>query len=168
MTGMKTPSKSVVITTVTIAARLGAELRRRARRASAMKKKIRPTSDPRRAGGGLTVRVTLADSHLRADAHAELARGFLVVGGRHLVADQPPLVESKDAAAHLVHHLPVVRDDQDGGPGAVDPVEQLHDPDRGLRVEVAGGLVGEEEWRMVHERPRDRHALLLAARELVR
>jgi hypothetical protein len=33
-------------------------------------------------------------------------------------------------------------------------------------VEVAGGLVGEDERRPVGERPRDRHALLLAAREV--
>ena len=35
-----------------------------------------------------------------------------------------------------------------------------------LAVEVAGRLVGEHEQRIVHERARDRHALLLAAREL--
>ena len=44
MTGTNTPSRSVVKTTVTIAARLGAALRRSARNASAMKKKIRFTS----------------------------------------------------------------------------------------------------------------------------
>ena len=56
MTGTKTPISSVVRTTVTIAARLGAALRRRARKASARKKKMRlivasydrvwPGSDP--------------------------------------------------------------------------------------------------------------------------
>ena len=43
ITGTKTPSSSVVSTTVTIAARLGAALRRRARNASAMKNQIRVT-----------------------------------------------------------------------------------------------------------------------------
>ena len=38
----------------------------------------------------------------------------------------------------------------------------------GLGVELAGGLVGEQEPRPVGERPRDRDPLLLAARQLVR
>ena len=55
----------------------------------------------------------------------------------------------------------------DGGPGLVDPVEQLHDPDRGDRVEVAARLVGEQQRRVVDEGAGDRDALLLAAGELV-
>ena len=58
-------------------------------------------------------------------------------------------------------------DDEHGRAGAVDPVEQLHDPDRGLGVEVPGRLVGQEQRRVVDERARDRDALLLAAGELV-
>ena len=46
--------------------------------------------------------------------------------------------------------------------------EHVEDPSRGLGVEVAGGLVGEEELRAVGERPRDGDALLLAAGELGR
>src|SRR5438270_1937576 len=37
-----------------------------------------------------------------------------------------------------------------------------------MLVKVAGWLVGEDQRRLVGERPRDRHALLLAARELRR
>ena len=61
----------------------------------------------------------------------------------------------------------VVGGHHDRGAGAVDPVEQLHDPDRGGRVEVAGGLVGDQDHRPVDERARDRDPLLLAAGELV-
>jgi hypothetical protein len=53
-------------------------------------------------------------------------------------------------------------------PSAIDAVEQLHDPDRSLRVEVSGRLVGQQQRRVVDERSRDRHALLLPAGELVR
>ena len=77
------------------------------------------------------------------------------------------LAQLDHAAAHLVDHLAVVGGDDDGRAGAVDPVDQLHDPDRGLGVEVAGRLVGQQQRRVVHERARDRDALLLAARELV-
>jgi hypothetical protein len=60
-----------------------------------------------------------------------------------------------------------VGDHEDGRPGAVDAVEQLHDPNGRVRVEVARRLVADEERRVVDERARDRDALLLAARELV-
>ena len=46
--------------------------------------------------------------------------------------------------------------------------EEGHDLDAGLRVEVAGRLVGQQDRRIVHERARDRDALALAAGQLVR
>src|SRR5262249_26549899 len=46
-------------------------------------------------------------------------------------------------------------------------VDQLQDLLPGTRVEVAGGLVRQDEQRIDHERPRDRDALHLAARQLV-
>ena len=84
-----------------------------------------------------------------------------------LVAGQPPVVERDHAAAHLVDHLAVVRRHHDRRPGAVDPVEQLHDPDRGVGVEVPGRLVADQKRRVVDDGARDRDALLLTARELV-
>ena len=45
-------------------------------------------------------------------------------------------------------------------------VQQLEDLAAGLRVEVAGRLVGEDDCRAGDERARDRDALLLAAGEL--
>ena len=46
-------------------------------------------------------------------------------------------------------------------------VEQLEHRGRRLRVEVAGRLVGQDQRGVVDERPRDGHALLLAARQAV-
>ena len=45
--------------------------------------------------------------------------------------------------------------------------QQLHDLDRGLRVERRRRLVGEQELRLLHDRARDAHALALAAGERV-
>src|ERR1044072_682060 len=59
-------------------------------------------------------------------------------------------------------------DDDDGRAGLVDPVQQLHDTDRGDRVEGSAALFGEREGRGVDEGAGDRDALLLAAGELVR
>jgi hypothetical protein len=57
--------------------------------------------------------------------------------------------------------------DDHRGARAVDPVQELHDPDGRLGVQVARRLVGEQERRVVDERAGDRDALLLAARQLV-
>ena len=50
----------------------------------------------------------------------------------------------------------------------VEPLEQVEDLVGRLAVEVAGGLVGEQQRRVGDDRARDRDALLLAARELAR
>jgi hypothetical protein len=82
--------------------------------------------------------------------------------------DDPATVELDHPTPHRVDDAAVVGGHDDGGPGAVDPVEQLHDAHRGGRVEVAGGLVRQEDQRPVDEGPGDRDALLLATGELVR
>ena len=39
-----------------------------------------------------------------------------------------------------------------GGSGLVDPVQQLHDPDRGDGIEVSARLIGKEQWWVVDKR----------------
>src|SRR5215208_1091206 len=110
-----------------------------------------------------------AHAQLAAQADGELRRRLVgPIEAGLLVAHYAALAQLDHAPAHLVDHLLVVGRHDHGGPGAVDPVDQLHDPDRGLGIEVAGGLVGQQQWRVVDERARDRHALLLAAGQLVR
>ena len=46
--------------------------------------------------------------------------------------------------------------------------QQIHDCRAGLAVQVAGRLVGEDDARPCHQRPRDGDALLLSAGELRR
>jgi hypothetical protein len=105
-------------------------------------------------------------SHQPAAQHrAELIGRLLAlrVEAAGLVAHDAPAGQLDHAAAHLVDHRRVVRCDEHSGAGAVDPVQQLHDPDRGLRVEVARRLVGQQQRGMVDECARNRDALLLAA-----
>ena len=64
--------------------------------------------------------------------------------------------------------LEVVRRHEHRRARGVDVAQQLEDAARRAFVEVAGRLVGDEHERIVHERARDRDALLLAARELAR
>src|SRR5436305_8525517 len=86
-----------------------------------------------------------------------------LVSSAPLVARETAVLELDHPLAHLVDHLAVVRDHQDRRAAAVDPVEELHDPDRRVGVEVAGRLVAHEERWMVDERARDRDALLFSA-----
>jgi hypothetical protein len=61
-----------------------------------------------------------------------------------------------------------VGDQHHRDPGlAVEALQDLHDLDAGPAVQVAGGLVGQDQLGLVHEGPRDGHPLLLAAGELV-
>src|ERR1700676_3002641 len=48
----------------------------------------------------------------------------------------------------------------------VESLEDLHDFHRGARVEVAGGLVGEQYGRTIHQGARDGDALLLSSGHL--
>ena len=59
-------------------------------------------------------------------------------------------------------------DEDDRVSARVQLLEERHDLASGLRVQVSGRLVGEEDRRIVDERPRDRDALTLSAGELVR
>ena len=60
-------------------------------------------------------------------------------------------------------------DEHDGAAAlAIEGLQQFDDPLAGRAVEVAGGLVGEENAGLVHEGAGQRHALLLAARKLLR
>ena len=56
----------------------------------------------------------------------------------------------------------VVRRDQHGDAHAVELDEDVDDAPRRLGVEVRGGLVGEEDRGPIHDRTRNREALLLA------
>ena len=154
-TGMKTPSTSVVIRIVANAARLGAALRRSARSASLQEEAESHGYGSRRArplGGGRRTRRSTRPAGRGPERSSRTMR---------------PSLELDHAAAHAVDHLAVVRGDDHGRAGAVHAVQQLHDPDRGLGVEVAGRLVRQQQRRVVDERPRKRDALLLAAGELV-
>ena len=78
---------------------------------------------------------------------------------------------SRSAIDHVGdrRQLRIVRHQHQRRPArAVDVEQQLDDRLPGGAVEIAGRLVGEQDRRIVGERPRDRDALLLAARELRR
>src|SRR5512143_2251085 len=85
----------------------------------------------------------------------------------HVVLDHAAVLQAHDALA--VHRdVGLVRDDDDRLAVGVQLVEQRANLDSGLRIAIARGFVGQQNRRIRHERTRDRDALALAARELVR
>src|SRR3954470_4321126 len=155
---MKRPSRNMPISTVIVAATVVERFAPRERHASETSSLILPPTISAPAPAKPALRSWATPSSLRRSLVASAA----------LVAGQAAALERDHALAHLVDHLAVVGDHQDRRTGAVDAVEELHDPDRGVGVEVAGRLVTDEQRRGVDERARDRDALLLAARQLVR
>src|SRR4249919_1761634 len=96
----------------------------------------------------------------RGGGHARQAGLDAQVGG-HAVDDVHVALRARGEFRVVGHH-------HDGGALAVDFLQQLHHPARHLRVEVAGGFVGEQQARRAGERTRDGGTLLLAAGEFGR
>src|SRR3954447_24980058 len=69
---------------------------------------------------------------------ARIGSGPVSVDAAVLVPHDLALRQLDDPAAHRVDDRRVVGGHHDRRAGAVDPVEQLHDPDAGVGVEVAG------------------------------
>src|SRR5205085_1809254 len=74
-------------------------------------------------------------------------------------------VDHADLAAHAPCHVLLVGDDHEGQALGGQLLEQGEDRVGVHGVEVAGGLVAEQEAVIAHQRAGDRHALLLAARQ---
>jgi hypothetical protein len=81
------------------------------------------------------------------------------------VFDDPAALETHGALAVAPHDFEFVRGDHDRRTPQCGACDQVHDFDCQLGVEISGGLVGEQDLGFVDEGPRDRDALLLAARE---
>src|SRR5258706_8931235 len=116
-----------------------------------------------------TVIVTLRHSPTMTSDRMYFARiGVQVPSGSavntaRLVPHDLAALDFYDAPAHLVDDVGVVGDHDDRGSGPVDPVEKPHDLDGGVRVDVSGRLVREQDQPPVHERPVELDSLLLAA-----
>ncbi len=85
---------------------------------------------------------------------------------QHILDD--PAVEEVDDAVGVARVALRVGDHHDGGALVVQLGEQIHHLLAVLGVEVAGGLVGEDELGVGDHGAGNGHALLLSARELLR
>ena len=89
-----------------------------------------------------------ADSHgcLPGPAAAGEHRARVDRGRDRLVLDQLAVPEVQDAS-RVPRDVLLVRDEHDGDAAAVQGLEDRHDLDAGPRVEIPGGLVGQEQDR---------------------
>jgi hypothetical protein len=97
-----------------------------------------------------------------------IGRGQLLVAdaGREVVARDDAVADGDDAVG-VFGDVGLVGDEDDGVALGVEFVEEGHDLVAGLGVEVAGGLVGEDDGGLVDQGAGDGDALALAAGELV-
>ena len=107
-------------------------------------------------------------------ADREELGGQLGAGGGEQLADRaglddPALLHQRGRVADRLDDVHLVRDEQDGQAELpVEVAQQLEDGAGGLRVEGAGGLVGEQHLGVAGQGAGDADALLLAAGELAR
>ena len=67
---------------------------------------------------------------------------------------------------NLLRHVKLMRDEHDGNAQfAVDALQECQNAFCGFQVECAGGFVAQQDFRLVGERTRNGHALLLPARQ---
>src|SRR5216110_1042973 len=113
----------------------------------------------RRARRGRPARMTAARAAMSAMAIASGPPGLL---------DDLAVPHPEDAMGPRAHDRVVGDEDERLALFAVQPDQEVHDLRRRLRVQVSGRFVGPHDGGIVHERPGDRHALLLPRAELGR
>src|SRR6266513_234289 len=84
------------------------------------------------------------------------------------VAHKVAVLEPYDAVG-IFRNIGLVSYNDDGHAGlSIDLLKNAHDLHAGARIESAGRFVGQDDPRIVDQRPRDSDSLLLAAGQLAR
>ena len=83
------------------------------------------------------------------------------------IIHDPPIADFDDAL-RMLGHGHVMRDQHHSMALGVQLAEDLHHLFAGMRIQRTCGFVGEDHRATIHQRTRNRNALLLAARELAR
>ena len=103
----------------------------------------------------------------RADGEGAAGQACASAARRPALVVPDGAVFHREAAARARAERRVVRDHDQRHAAGVELLEQAHHLVAGGTVEVAGGLVGQEQRRLHDGGARDRHALALAAGQLV-
>ncbi len=87
-------------------------------------------------------------------------------GPVHRLVLHDTAVDDAHDTAGIAGDIPVVGDHDDCLTPAVQFLKNGHDLQAGAGIEVAGGFIGQQDFRLVYQRPGDGHPLLLAAGKL--
>src|ERR1043165_2795620 len=127
-------------------------------------RKVTPISTPSREKKLLSFWTRIVSSAMRTASRSIISGGGLP--GIRGVARHAAVAEHDDSR-RVGRDVGLVGDHDHGLPLGVEGLEHPHDLLARGAVEVAGGLVREENRGLVDQRPRDRHPLALPPRELV-
>ena len=72
-------------------------------------------------------------------------------------------VANADHAVGVLRDVAFVRDENDCVSFRLKPVEELHDFDARLRIQISSRLIGKDDGRVIHQRPCNGDALALPA-----
>src|SRR5262245_28662238 len=108
---------------------------------------------------------SITDSRREAACFFAVSRRFFIPRSVEAVGFDPAVHDPHHALAAL-GDPGVVGDDDHGLALPLHLVEEVQDLEAGLRVQVARGLVGQDERRLVHQGAGDRRTLPLSAGEL--
>src|SRR5690606_5657993 len=101
-------------------------------------------------------------------ASLAVSRNMVRLPHLQLVIGEVAIDEAQEALAIGCDVL-LMRDHDDGDrPFAVQPRDEVHDLPAGLRIQIAGRLIGEEDGGIGDDGAGDGHPLLLAAGKLLR
>jgi hypothetical protein len=120
------------------------------------------------ADGELPAALKAADAALKTTTESKEVSKLHVVRGLVLLAQSKKDKAKAAFGQALQADAEAQLDAQRVPPAAVQLFEQVHHAAGHLAVEVAGGLVGEQQARLAGQRPGDGHPLLLATRQLGR
>lgn len=99
----------------------------------------------------------------------ELALGILVFTVNHpTVADLQPILYLQDAASVMRDVRLVCHEDHGDAAFAIELLKTRHDLHTRSRIERSGWFVRQNDARLVDQRPRDRHPLLLPTAQFSR
>ena len=85
---------------------------------------------------------------------------------RSAVVHDPSIPEGNDSGGEPGDFIGMRYHEDGDAILSIQPLENSHDLGAGMRIELAGGFVGEQNFRFVDERACNRQPLLLSPREL--
>src|SRR5208282_94387 len=108
-----------------------------------------------------------ADGKMQSQRRQIFFESRRLTGSRRWLVGEDLAVADVDDAVSKLRDIGLVGYEDDGVAAGVELVEEGHDLEAGLGVKVAGGLIGEDDRRVVDQGAGNGDALALAAGELV-